>query len=120
MGDLLKPALGSGKASNFGSEFCDPLTQARQISIMRSNFTVVYGGDMLVQLLYMLFMLTLMGIGFTLMIVQPIPGALVIGALFIVTAFFVALKGRAYRKKYMEEQAEKYRQRHREYYEKMK
>ena len=75
---------------------------------------------MLVSLLYMLVMLALMGIGFTLMIVQPIPLSLVIGALFIVAAFYVALRGRAYRRKYMEEQAEKYRQRHREYYEKMK
>jgi hypothetical protein len=75
---------------------------------------------MLLLLLYMLVMLALMGIGFTLMIVQPIPFSLVIGALFIVAAFFVALRGRSYRRKYMEEQAGKYRQRHREYFEKMK
>jgi hypothetical protein len=87
---------------------------------MKPTFITSHGGYMLLLLLYMLVMLALMGIGFTLMIVQPIPAALVIGALFIVAAFFVALKGRAHRKKYMEEQAEKYRQRHREYYEKMK
>lgn len=75
---------------------------------------------MLLFLLYMLVMFALMGIGFTLMIVQPIPGSLVFGALFILAAFYVALRGRSYRKKYMEEEAEKYRQRHREYYEKMK
>ena len=54
-------------------------------------------------ILYMLVMFALMGVGFFLIIVQPIPGSIVIGIGFIVAAFYVAWRGRMHRKRKMQE-----------------